>query len=304
LQTGALTGNPVIVKQLLEARAEVDRADFAGMTPLVMIAGMSASDLMGFLQEAEEVATLLLAHKADPRHKTVDGDTPLSLAEENDNHTILELLQGEEERAIAQERDTSLMVAVRAGNVDDVLQLCQQPEIQADKDVRDVNGKTALFHAVELGSTEIVRALLAEGVNIELPEREGVTPVHSAARTGFLDICVALCKARADVNAWDSQQRAPLLSAAAGGFVGVAKVLVDARADVAAVSNNGMGALHHAASGGHQQVVKFLIEEKANPNLRDGKGCTPLQLFPHAHRSTFVEAMLTAQAQVGTPAAG
>jgi ankyrin repeat protein len=62
-----------------------------------------------------------------------------------------------------------------------------------DKDYVNKLGWTALLEAVILGDggsahTEIVRLLVAAGANVNLSDRDGVTPLAHARRRGFAGI--------------------------------------------------------------------------------------------------------------------
>ena len=66
-----------------------------------------------------------------------------------------------------------------------------------DKDHVNKLGWTALLEAVILGDggrahSEIVRLLVAAGANVNLADREGVTPLAHAKRSGFTAIVATL----------------------------------------------------------------------------------------------------------------
>ena len=62
-----------------------------------------------------------------------------------------------------------------------------------DKDHVNHLGLTALMEAVVLGDggprhTEIVRLLVAAGANVNIPDRDGVTPLGHARQRGYAEM--------------------------------------------------------------------------------------------------------------------
>ncbi|XP_075212896.1 E3 ubiquitin-protein ligase MIB1-like [Lycorma delicatula] len=53
---------------------------------------------------------------------------------------------------------------------------------KADMDLQNVNLQTALHLAVERQHTQIVRLLVREGANLNIPDKDGDTPLHEALR--------------------------------------------------------------------------------------------------------------------------
>lgn len=53
---------------------------------------------------------------------------------------------------------------------------------KANLDLQNVNMQTALHLAVERQHTQIVRLLVREGANLNIPDKDGDTPLHEALR--------------------------------------------------------------------------------------------------------------------------
>jgi ankyrin repeat protein len=62
--------------------------------------------------------------------------------------------------------------------------------------VKGAKGRTALHHAAEAGSCEVVERLLTAGANPNLKDEYGETPLHDAARAGHKDVVVLLLSRR------------------------------------------------------------------------------------------------------------
>ncbi len=84
LHTAALGGDAEVVKLLLDHGAEINARDQeSGATPLSYAASLGRA----------EVVDLLLTRGADATLKNTRGQTPLDLAEQNDQKEISELIR-------------------------------------------------------------------------------------------------------------------------------------------------------------------------------------------------------------------
>jgi len=68
---------------------------------------------------------------------------------------------------------------------------------------------------------EKVRKLLKEGVDPNVKDSNGRTPLHHAARGGYIDIISFLLEMKADPNVKDKHGKTPLHEAASGGHADV-----------------------------------------------------------------------------------
>lgn len=110
-----------------------------------------------------------------------------------------------------------------------------------DPDVRDLEGRTALFDAVACPGA--IEALLAAGANPNATDDDGATPLMEAV----------------------SDTRSTRMLLAAG-------------ADPNAADDDGMTPLHHLADeGGRACVAELLVKGGAALDARDGDGFTPLE---------------------------
>lgn len=77
--------------------------------------------------------------------------------------------------------ETRLYIAAREGNKADVRRLLHEG---ADPNIPDANGLYPLHQAAYWGETEIVDLLLKAGANVNADNGRGWTPLHSAALAG------------------------------------------------------------------------------------------------------------------------
>ena len=114
-------------------------------------------------------------------------------------------------------------------------------------------------------------ALVEAGVEVNLADRRGWTPLHSAARySADTDILNILLRAGAEVDARDMSGDTPLHWAAAENpRVEVINTLIRAGADVNARDRFGWQPVHTAAEGNsNPEVIRALLAAGANRNKR------------------------------------
>ena len=170
-------------------------------------------------------------------------------------------------------RGTNLRLhqAVEAGNQEEVERLLAEvPEIGVH---RDEKGRTALHVAAIANNHEAVRALLANGIDIDAMDHFGFRAVHYACWTNLYWTLAqesdGLLQMLLDTGAADS----PTLAAARGDLDAV-------RAFVAAnptAVNDGetlqKRPLSSAVERGRRNIVHFLLDHGADPSLPEGRMC-------------------------------
>lgn len=120
----------------------------------------------------------------------------------------------------------------------------RSPRSQADVDIANCDGNTALNCAAYRGHHAMVELLLIEGSEVDVQDNV----------TG----------------------KTALIKAAYGGHTKVVQMLLEAEADPDAIDSQGYGALAFAASFGHREVLHALLEYDADPDVADQFGITPL----------------------------
>jgi len=174
IHDAARNGDVAKVQALLKDHPDwVFSKDSAGETPLHLAAAK------GF----EDVARLLLVHKAKVNAQDSDGRTPLHLAAQGGHKGVLELL------------------------------LASNAEVNA----KDNKGWTPLHFAASLGRKDVAEMLLADRAEVNAADASGDTPLHLAAFEGHADVAEVLLTERAEVNAQDNEGWTPLCGAAQRG---------------------------------------------------------------------------------------
>jgi ankyrin repeat protein len=142
------------------------------------------------------VARVLIAAKADVNATDNIQDSPYLYAGAEGRNEILKmtLAAGADLKSVNRYGGTALIPAAHHGHPETVKILLGTA---IDKDHVNKLGWTALLEAVILGDggkvhTEIVRLLVAAGANVNLADRDGVTPLKHARRRGYTAIADSL----------------------------------------------------------------------------------------------------------------
>jgi uncharacterized protein len=178
LIAGSANGDLAAVGRLLAEGADVKARDGRGRTALLVAThGNHAA-----------VARALIAAGADVNAKDSIEDSPYLYAGAEGRVEILKmtLAAGADLKATNRYGGTALIPAAHHGHPEAVTILLATA---IDKDHVNRLGWTALLEAVILGDepthTEIVRLLVEAGANVNLADRDGVTPLGHARRRGF-----------------------------------------------------------------------------------------------------------------------
>ena len=161
-----------------------------------------------------------------------------------------------------------------------------------------LTGDSPVADAAMRDDVAAVRALLAEGADVNAPRGDGMTGLHWAALNGNAEIAGLLMGAGADLEAVTRiGGHTPLHVAGKEGNGEIVAILAEAGADVAAVTETGAMALHFAAAAGDVRAVSALIESGAPVDAREPEwGQTPLMFAAALGRTGAVTALLEAGA--------
>ncbi len=173
----------------------------------------------------------------------------------------------------ATDRETSLLEAVKSGDVAAVRALLRQ---KAGATATEPDGTTALTWAVRGNQQELATLLLKAGADPSKANRYGASPVFYAATNGNGPLLETLLAAGAKANAPGVGGEMPLMAAARSGSTEAVRVLLAHGADVhAREARRGQTALMAAAVEGNAAVVKTLVEAGARATDRSHGPATP-----------------------------
>jgi ankyrin repeat protein len=228
MSLAAEVGNTEVLKVLLEAGANADSPNADGQTALMAVARTGKVD----------AARLLLDHGAtvDAKEK-FGGQTALMWASARRHPEMMQLLisKGADVNAASINRDYQRHVTAegRPKNLDS-------------------GGFTPLLYAARENCGACVKVLLENRVDVDLPDPDGVSPLHLAIMNANWDLARELILAGADVNQWDIFGEAPLFTA------------VDLRSRI----DGGRASIDAPNKTSGLAIVTLLLAHGADPNMQ------------------------------------
>ncbi len=156
-----------------------------------------------------------------------------------------------------------------------------------DPNTRNPNGEHGLYLAVREPSPKVATALIAWAkTNVEARNSKDESPLMLASLQGLTEITKALIARGADVNkpGW-----APLHYAATRGHLDIMNLLLENHAYIDASSPNGSTPLMMAALYGTPSAVKLLLEEGADPLIKNDLGLTAIDFAYRDNRAESAE---------------
>lgn len=198
-------------------------------------------------------------------------------------------LQFEERLTQNMKLNTLLQLAVVDGHVKVVEALLN---MGVNMEVADEDGYTPLYSAAGRGNVEVVKILIERGANVEATDWNNWSPLHWAANNGHDEVVRILLQSGANAEATSSDGQTPLHSAAKWGHVGQVKMLIEKGANIEAEHRNGETPLHLSAKEGHVDIVKLLLEKGAKKHAIDGVGSTPLSLATSQGHAEVIKLLL------------
>lgn len=160
-----------------------------------------------------------------------------------------------------------------------------------------------LFEAVKKGNAKEVKYILDKGVNVNITDKKGNTPLIWASYGNPEIVCILL-QYNANINVINengktalsiakekenykivrmlnliknsNNNKNTLFYAAKNGYINVFKLLVSKGHDVNAQNEEGLTPLMLASIEGHTKLVEFLISEGCDVSLSDNSGGTAL----------------------------
>jgi len=314
LQWAVYEGDVAEVRRLLDAGADVSLANDYGATPMGLAAEVADTEILRLLLEAG----------ADADSPNPEGQTALMAVARTGNVEAAEALLDHGATVDARESwggQTALMWASARRHPEMMeLLISHGADVDADSIHRDYQrrvtaegrpksldsgGFTPLSYAARENCLACVDVLLANGADIDLPDPDGVSPLHLAIMNANWDLAKQLIEAGADVDQWDIYGEAPLFAAIGlrsrtdGGRASIdtpnetdglslIRMLLDSGANPdmqlffrpanvrGSTNTRGSTPLIRAATNGDLEVVQLLLEHGADPTLYMADRQTPI----------------------------
>ena len=187
---------------------------------------------------------------------------------------------------------TALMVACQKGNKEIVEKLLLKG---ANPNLKDNQLNTALHFATETGSQEIVRMLINKKASIT-SNMNDITPLHIATKkvSGNKEIVLLLINNGATINQKSKiTGETPFINALNTGNLELINLLVLNGANIADRDKNNVTTLMLAAKSALPQLVKEISEMGIDPNERSKLGTTALHYAAMGGNQEIIEFLIS-----------
>jgi ankyrin repeat protein len=192
-------------------------------------------------------------------------------------------------------------VVTQANHFDSLRKQLQENRVSAEKIEKIVANAVRytkdLHQAVLEGNiSDILQCLSHHGVDINLPDEQGMTVLHVAAREGLIEITkLLLTVPNIRLNPVSNNGWTPLHVAARSGYADIVDALLAMpNINPNMVNSDGWSALHWAAWHGFPETVTVLLAaEDININLPDKNQTTPLHLAARNGHSDVTRLLLS-----------
>ena len=273
----ARSGCTDCVRSILKAGESVDRPTPDGVTALML-----AIDNYEF-----DTAKALLEAGANPHLSDWWGRTALYLAVDMNTYRPRDR---EPQPRSKSTTAMDLVNALIAAGVDVNPQLNFHRPGRGGNSARFVDdllttGATPLLRAAIMHDEPAMRALLAAGARVDLPNVMGVTPLMAAAGVGVREPGFGANRAPDFTSKEIESEVIRSLDILLDAGANVNAVVSDTQSRTARIARQnsltdrlGQTALHQAAGRGWADVVAHLLQHGANPSAKDAVGRTPLDL--------------------------
>lgn len=143
-----------------------------------------------------------------------------------------------------------------------------------------------IFKTVRYGSSLELKNILDSGVNINIQDNDGKTPLRIAVESSFPKKVKLLLEAGADITIKDKYGQDVLMWAHS---VEITNILLDAGADINSQDNDGFTPLMITIVNGDDLKAKELIKLGANINIKNDNGDNALYLAIVFKRTEIID---------------
>jgi ankyrin repeat protein len=257
--------------------------------------GVSALDI-AFSDDNGELVRLLLGAGADPSVLRGPGTSAVRRAIDNGSSAVLAALKegGAVGAALEGRGSKDLRELLYRGDAQKLRTLL---DLGVDPDVTDTRGDATLHHLAVCTQCEQaerkVGYLLEFGADVNLRGYEGRTPLRLAVERGSVETARRLIAAGADVNDVDGEGDSLLIFAASKGRVPMVNLLRAAGARVQKSRGDGD---YFSAGYGRPEVIEALSALGLDPDVADTNGNLPLVLAARYDKTDSIRALIAAGA--------
>ena len=171
----------------------------------------------------------------------------------------------------------------------------------ADMNLANTHGESALMLACQKGNAKIVKQLLQKGEESNIQLRGGSDALLEACMRGHTDIVDKFFEYSVDLEWY------VLYAACRDGYTELVEKLLDRGADLTTQTTSGITALMMACQNGHKEIVKILLQKggslseedklgwKRMLNAQNKDGHTALMISIKLRHTEIIEALVNAE---------
>lgn len=248
---------PEMVKLLIEKNADVNFQEEENGNSLLMMAIQNLEK-----NESKTIMSHLLYGDIDVNLQNNDGETALM-------HLATKGAQSEVDALLS--RDADIMLEDQYGAT-----AITYAQMGHNADIAKQLKNMAFIQSAEKGKLPEMKALLADGVDINAINKYNATALTRASSAGKYDAVAFLLSENAAVNFGGHHGYSALHCAAEAGHSKIAQLLIEYGADVNAQTKYNETPLMAAAAHGKSRVTNLLLKEGADINEQDDFGQTAM----------------------------
>ncbi|XP_029352980.1 ankyrin repeat and EF-hand domain-containing protein 1 [Echeneis naucrates] len=249
----------------------------------------------------QDLVSFLLSQGAQPDIQDKKGRTPVMLAAELGNDTIVALLAQSHANLKLQDAEGKGVLFYCIYPTKRHTR-CLQMALKCQADVNNVSAQgTHVFQLMCEKAQECIPMcliMLDGGTDPNATnQKTGVTALMEAAKAGSVQLVRAILRSGGDPNVLDQKRLSAVHYAAMGGFFEVIQVLSAHSADMGVINLEDCTPLHYAAATGNANCCKFLAQRGCNPKLKNQEGLLPRQIAKEAGYKAAAKELKKAERQ-------
>ncbi|CAL4061279.1 unnamed protein product, partial [Meganyctiphanes norvegica] len=227
------------------------------------------------------VFACLLSYGIDVNTVNKKGKTPLHYAAQSKDEKILEMIIDKGGKLDIDDKYGRIPLhnAAISGSKISCELLVQNDSTKTHANKKDKTGKTPLIMAAEAGYFHCCRVM--ENANLNMQDNVGKSALYCACEKGQLKTIIWLLKHEANIELADKKGYTPIIAAARGGHKKCLETLHTKGANIMHISKTNKNILHYAAENKSEACLEYCINieelrKSENINKKDKFRNTPI----------------------------
>lgn len=304
-------GHLDVVEDLCRAGASPRQLSAGGRTPLIVAAATGdhkmVRRLLHKLRDSKYGRVEPQVLCKDVNQYDCSGETALLIACENGFADVVSVLLESGASVVATDPsgNTGLLRAAggqswRDTDDENLTQIGRALlNVGADVNASNRNGQTPLSRALANNYFNMTRLLVSAGANVNVPNSGRCSPLAIALAQKSSELVRILVNAGANANGEDDHGQAHLIKAVLDDFTDGVKLLVRSGVALDRADKDGLTALMHAAENGNPEIVRELLRAGADVTATNSEKLNALTLALRNGHSDVAGIILKSPASLG-----